>query len=786
MKGKGIIPRLGTPVMVILWLMLLAPILFLASVPTSIAVQGLLSLVTLGLLLILKPFVPISLPLRFSMLAIAGFFTLRYWLWRLTETLPSPEEPISLAAALVLFGAETFTVGLFFLTALVTADPTEPKPPARLRLKDAPTVDILVPSYNEPDELLAVTLAAAKQINYPKDKVTVVLCDDGGTDQRCNHSNPDIARESKARRVRLQALCRELDVVYSTRARNESAKAGNLNSAMKNLNGELFLVLDADHVPSRDFLARTVGYFVDNPRLFLVQTPHFFINRDPIERNLALPETCPSENEMFYTTIHRGLDRLGGAFFCGSAALLRRRAVDEVGGISGETITEDAETALDIHSRGWESMYLDQAMIGGLQPETFASFIQQRGRWATGMIQMLILKNPLFRSGLSMTQRLCYLNSMSFWLFPLIRMTFLLSPLFYMFFGLEIFVVSSTEVLVYILPYLLIGFLIQNSLFSNVRWPQISEVYEIAQTPYLLRAIIGTVLRPRAASFKVTVKEEELDHAFLSPIFLPLLGLALLMLAGLIAGAYRWVAFPGDRTVVLLVGGWNLYNFVLTSYALRSVFERPWRLVKPRTAVSVPATLNVDTGDARTRPLSATIVSAGSKSMVLSLEGDTRDSDGKVVLNDTSIGNAIEICPSLPNAPDMERPLPATVSSVKSGIDGMTLTVDITRKNMIPASRLAAYVTYGDSSRWTYFRKGRTKRRGLVAGLAFVLHRGILSMPRNIFDLLSEPARRKAELQMDTDLPIRESSNVVPVREQPADPAAKTSDDEEGYLEVGS
>ncbi|MCE6966913.1 glycosyltransferase, partial [Cereibacter sphaeroides] len=88
---------------------------------------------------------------------------------------------------------------------------------------------------------------------------------------------------------------------------------------------------------------------VKNPRLFLVQTPHFFINKDPIQRNLELPASCPAENEMFYALIQRGLDRWDGAFFCGSAALLRRAALDAVGGFSGQTITEDAETALDLH-----------------------------------------------------------------------------------------------------------------------------------------------------------------------------------------------------------------------------------------------------------------------------------------------------------------------------------------------------------------------------------------------------------------------------------------------------
>ena len=323
----------------------------------------------------------------------------------------------------------------------------------------------------------------------------------------------------------MQALCAELGVIYSTRARNEHAKAGNMSAALARLDGDLVVVFDADHVPSRDFLARTVGYFIQDPKLFLVQTPHHFINPDPIQRNLGL--ISPPENEMFYGMIHRGLDRWGGAFFCGSAAVLRRKALDSVGGFAGETITEDAETALEIHSQGWRSLYLDRAMIAGLQPETFVSFIQQRGRWASGMVQMLILKNPLFRRGLKPLQRLCYINSMSFWFFPLIRLVYLLAPLTYLFFGIEIVVTTFREAMAYVLSYMAVVLLVQSAIFSRYRWPLISEVYEIAQAPYLASAILRTILRPRGAKFNVTAKDETLAEDYISPIYKPLAGLFL-------------------------------------------------------------------------------------------------------------------------------------------------------------------------------------------------------------------------------------------------------------------
>lgn len=265
-------------------------------------------------------------------------------------------------------------------------------------------------------------------MRYPDGKLNVFLLDDGATEQRCNSDNDEIAAAARKRKEIFSRMCEELGVHYHARERNVHAKAGNLNAGLGISKGELVVVFDADHAPSRDFLEQTVGYFSEDPKLFLVQTPHFFLNPDPIERNLDTFASMPSENEMFYGIVQKGLDNWNAAFFCGSAAVLRREALEEVGGFSGVSITEDCETALDLHSRGWNSLYVDKPMIAGLQPETFASFIGQRSRWCRGMIQILLLKNPLFRPGLTLAQRICYLSSSLFWLFPLPRAIFLVAP----------------------------------------------------------------------------------------------------------------------------------------------------------------------------------------------------------------------------------------------------------------------------------------------------------------------------------------------------------------------
>ena len=288
-------------------------------------------------------------------------------------------------------------------------------------------------------------------------------------------------------------------------------RPGNLNNGLSHSSGKLVAVFDADHAPARDFLQCTVGFFRTDPRLFLVQTPHFFLNPDPIERNLRTFLKMPSENEMFYGVIQRGLDKWNSSFFCGSAAVLRRAALAETNGFQGRSITEDCESALELHARGWHSVYVDKPLIAGLQPASFASFIVQRSRWAQGMIQILLFQKPYMKRGLSIAQRLCYMSSMLFWFFPIGRTIFLIAPLFYLFFGLEIFTSSGSEFLAYTLSYMIVNLMMQNYLYGSYRWPWISELYEYAQSLYMLPALVSSPAQSEQADVQRN-REKQVDR----------------------------------------------------------------------------------------------------------------------------------------------------------------------------------------------------------------------------------------------------------------------------------
>ena len=557
-----------------LWAVLLTLILAVASQPVGLNAQFTFGLFGVGIMMLIR-----TLNLKGAWLhifmAIAAAIVFRYIYWRATSTIPPISDPTNFAFGSLLFVAEIYSVSMLVISFFIVSDPIErEEAPLQGDPSQWPSVDVFVPSYNEDLDLVGTTLAAAKNLDYPANKLNVYLLDDGGTDQKCNDPDPSKAREARARRAEMMAFCEELGVHYLTRARNEHAKAGNLNAGLERSNGDLIVVFDADHAPTRDFLANTAGHFQRDPKLFLVQTPHFFLNPDPVEKNLETFHRMPSENEMFYSVIQKGLDKWNGTFFCGSAAVLRREALQLTNGFSGQSITEDCETALELHTRGWNSLYVDKPMIAGLQPETFVSFIGQRARWCQGMLQILMLKKPMFRKGLTPSQRVAYTSSPLFWLFPFSRLTFMIAPALYVFFDLQIYNASLQEFIAYTVFFLISNVLVQNQVFGKVRWPWISELYEYVQSIYLIKSIGSVILNPRAPSFKVTAKGETLEHSHLSPLAWPYFAMFFFLAATTAWAGWRIVFEGTANELLLIVTLWSAFNLAIGGVALGVVSER--------------------------------------------------------------------------------------------------------------------------------------------------------------------------------------------------------------------
>ena len=172
-----------------------------------------------------------------------------------------------------------------------------------------------------------------------------------------------------------------------------------------------------------------VGFFF-NPKVAFVQTPHWFYNPDPFERNLLTQGKIPVGNELFYKVLQKGNDFWNAAFFCGSAAVIRKEYALQIGGIATETVTEDCHTAFRLHSLGYESVYYDKIMVAGLVPEKFSAYVGQQVRWARGMAQILRIENPLINRKLNLTipQRICYFSATSHFFYGFPRLMYAIAP----------------------------------------------------------------------------------------------------------------------------------------------------------------------------------------------------------------------------------------------------------------------------------------------------------------------------------------------------------------------
>jgi len=683
----------------------------LAALPVELAAQQALAVATLVLLVGLALLEPADGPLRYFVLLLTLFTSTRYMIWRVTETIPA-ENPVSLVFALLLFGAEVYGYVILVLSMFLSSDlARRPDKGLPLAAEACPTVDVLIPSYDEAPELLEITLLAALNLRYPEGRLRVYLLDDGGTVQKRHQADPEQRAAAWDRHETLKRLCARLGAEYLTRERNEHAKAGNLNDALRHVSGELILVLDADHVPTRDFLARTVGHFIDDPDVFLVQTPHFFMNPDPVERNLDTFSEMPSENEMFYSVIQRGLDSLNGSFFCGSAAVLRRRCLDEVGGIVGETITEDAETALELHARGYRSVFVPHPMVAGLSPETFSGFIAQRMRWAQGMTQIFLLKNPLTKPGLSVAQRLCYLNSCFFWFFPFARLFFIAGPLSYLLFGIAVYDALAVEFLAYGVPHVIGAILMSALFYGRTRWLFVSELYELVQSVHCASAIAKVFRSPRAPQFVVTPKGETLEESFRTPLARPFYAMIALVAVGEAAGLARWLADPTARDMVVVLLMWNTFHLLLLLGVLGVLYEQQQRRAMPRLPRRLPVTLEV--GDRRLAAETTDVSAGGVGLKVLEALPDGVAAGTPVVVDASTFGSRF-----------VSR-VPMVLTMVRTATDG---TAQVGLRFVLETAeqwRAAVLLCYARSGAWQTFRVRRTGREGQLGKVAFLVSRSV-------------------------------------------------------------
>ena len=523
-----------------------------------------------------------------TLMFVSCFSTFRYGYWRISTVVKYLMDPANHWTALDFFFiwllvlAETYAFVILFLGYLQTLWPLRRTPVPLPEDPDSwPAVDLLIPTYNEPLSVVKYTALAAMNIDWPADKLNVYILDDG-------------------KREEFRRFAEEAGVGYMTRDDNTHAKAGNINRALERLDAPFVAIFDSDHVPTRSFLQVTLGWFLRDKKLAMLQTPHHFYSPDPFERNLGQFRVIPNEGELFYGIVQDGNDFWNATFFCGSCAVLRRTALDEIGGIAVETVTEDAHTSLRMQMKGWNTAYINIPQAAGLATERLSGHVKQRIRWARGMIQILRIDNPLFAPGLNPAQRLCYFNAMTHFLYAFPRLVFLTAPLIYLIFDHTNVPGYWAAILAYAFPHLILSSLTNSRIQGQHRHSFWNEIYETVLAPYIFLPTMFALVNPKLGSFNVTAKGGVVNRSFFdSRIAQPFLVLLALNLIGVLCAIPRFFYFdvillnrmydgthPGTIVMNLV---WTMFNITILGVATAVAWESQQRRETVRVAMSVPA-----------------------------------------------------------------------------------------------------------------------------------------------------------------------------------------------------
>jgi cellulose synthase/poly-beta-1,6-N-acetylglucosamine synthase-like glycosyltransferase len=438
------------------------------------------------------------------LLGIGSVLAILYYVrwWATDERLQSPLLLLVLGAALVYIVCQM--VGSWVLNLAARFAPPPPAPSPKL------TVDVFVTAYREPLEMVRHALAAAMAMRGEKQ---VWLLDDG--------QDPALAE-----------LAQQLGCGYLTRTDRRHAKAGNMNAALPRTNGEIIAIFDIDHAPRPDFLERSLGYF-DDPQVGFVQVMLTF--RNFTESWVARAATESSLE--FYNPTYLGADRLGAATLMGSNALIRRTALESIGGYQ-PGLAEDLATSLALHAAGWRSAYVGEPLAPGLSPSSLAAWSVQQLKWARGVFELLLTGLPRAFGKLTGGQRISYLVRMTkYWIGPAI-FVHLLATIAVLFWGDAPTRMAFHQYLQHLAPLVLIDAAIRSYALSRFRHPEVpassllgAVVLVYASWPIYLLAWTLAILR-LPVRFRPTPKERDagLNILWLMP---QLLALALLLLGGL-------------------------------------------------------------------------------------------------------------------------------------------------------------------------------------------------------------------------------------------------------------
>lgn len=488
--------------------------------------------------LLAKRFAPIK---KIYVIAAMVVMTL-YILWRLFFTLAF-DDVWSAIFSILFFAAELFGlyVSMFFMLLFATGDEKPEERPVWAEDYN-PSIDILICTYDEPIRLVMASAIAAKNLTY--ENKTIYICDDG-------------------HRPELKGYAEQFGVNYITREDNRFAKAGNINHALSVTNGELFALLDSDFIVKEGFLIEAIPYFQDE-NTALIQYPQSFYNKDSFQ---LVDPNLYNEQDFFMRFIEPHLSEHNAIVHIGTNALIRRSAVEAVGGIPLKSITEDMVTGMMLQNAGYRTLYVNKTYALGLAPSNATAVKNQRQRWARGVIQVFRNYHPMRMKGLKTDQKMIYLSLAAYWYTSFQKLFYIILPTLYTVFGIYVMHVDIQEVMLIIFPSLLFFALTMRLLVGKTRTFIQAHLYDVMTAPYHAGAVIKELFGVKS-SFKVTPKTTEAQKPKDINSLIVHIILMVWLVFSLVIATLRGMNGAGYFWALIICGLWTVYNLVGLIYAI--------------------------------------------------------------------------------------------------------------------------------------------------------------------------------------------------------------------------
>lgn len=498
-------------------------------------------------------------------------FTIIYMTWRVVRTIPLEYGIFSTICGITLLVVELVGTFEMIVHFAQLSDIQLPKRP-ELKAEDYPEVDILISTYNEPPELLYKTINGCLNMDYPdKSKVHIYLCDDG-------------------HREEMGILSERMRITHLVRDTHQFAKAGNLNHAMSVTSSPYIVTFDADMIPRHDFLTACIPYFFGEEEIGFLQTPQTFYNPDLFQYNLYSENRIPNEQDYFYRDVQIMRNKSNAVIYGGTNTILSRKALEDAGGFYTGVITEDFATGMMIQSKGYRCYAIDESHASGMAPEDLKSLVKQRERWARGCIQTGRKIHIFFSKNLSLSQKISYITSITYWYGAIKRFVYIMSPILYAVFGVIVVKCTLPQVLIFWLPMYLLNNATLRLLSRNIRNTRITSIYETIMFPSLLPAVILESLGISKKKFVVTRKDgknkrQEENHWYKFKYGLPLIILLILSIFGI--GRYIAKTFTTGTPTYIVIIFWLLVNMFSLLMAVFFMFGRKSHRQYERFDVSV-------------------------------------------------------------------------------------------------------------------------------------------------------------------------------------------------------